>query len=107
MIKVFVMQTCPDCASVKELTENDPRFEVTDIGAHMRNLKQFLALRDTSPAFDGIRGRGPVGIPCFVLEDGSVTFSAEEAGITGNNGTPHPADHEAEGASCNIDGSGC
>lgn len=81
MIKIFVMKTCPDCTHVKKLAENDPRFEITDIGEHVRNLKQFITLRDSSPAFDDIRGRGTVGIPCFVLEDGRITFSPEEAGI--------------------------
>lgn len=75
MIKIFVMKTCPDCTHVKKLAENDPRFEITDIGEHVRNTKQFITLRDSSPAFDDIRGRGTVGIPCFVLEDGRITFS--------------------------------
>ena len=76
MIKVFVMQTCPDCASIKQQAQGDPRFQLIDIGEHVRNLKQFLALRDNCPAFNSVRQRGSVGIPCFVLEDGTITFSA-------------------------------
>ena len=72
MIKVFVMQTCPDCASIKQQAQGDTRFQIIDIGEHVRNLKQFLALRDTNPAFDKVRQRGSVGIPCFVLEDGTI-----------------------------------
>lgn len=105
MIKVFVMQTCPDCAGIKETVKDDPRFETIDIGAHVRNLKQFLALRDSSPAFDAVKRNGSVGIPCFVLEDGSVTFSPADAHL------PEPAaavpHDEAQGSSCSIDGSGC
>lgn len=97
MIKVFVMQTCPDCVAVKEQIKNDPRFELVDIGAHIKNLKQFLALRDNNPAFDDIKRNGYVGVPCFVLEDGSVTFSLEDVNLK-----------KAEtGNSCRIDGTGC
>ena len=52
MIKMFVMQTCPDCEYVEKQVEGDPRFEVIDIGKHVRNLKQFLDLRDSNHAFD-------------------------------------------------------
>ena len=46
------MQTCPDCEYVEKQVEGNPNFEVIDIGKHVRNLKQFLKLRDTNPAFD-------------------------------------------------------
>lgn len=97
MIKVFVMRTCPDCTSVKEQVKNDSRFELIDIGEHVRNLKQFLTLRDNNPAFDSIKSSGSIGIPCFVLEDGSVTFSPEDVHLS----------ETATGASCSIDGKGC
>lgn len=108
MIKVFVMQTCPDCASIKREAQGDTRFQIIDIGEHVRNLKQFLALRDTNPAFDSVRQRGSVGIPCFVLEDGSITFSQEEAFLALGNTSPLTDDGAMnEGASCSIDGKGC
>lgn len=97
MIKVFVMQTCPDCTAVKEQMKNDPHFELIDIGEHVRNLKQFLTLRDNNPAFDAVKQRGSIGIPCFVQEDGSVTFSLEDVNLK----------ETATGASCSIDGKGC
>lgn len=97
MIKIFVMQTCPDCTQVKEQVKNDPRFELIDIGEHVRNLKQFLALRDSHPAFEPVKRNGSVGIPCFVLENGSVTFEPEDVGITEID----------EGTACSIDGKGC
>ena len=74
-------------------------YEVIDIGRHVRNLKAFLSLRDLDPAFDEAKSVGAVGIPCFVLEDGTVTLNPEDAGLR-----PRPID---EGAACNIDGSGC
>ena len=52
MIKMYVMQTCPDCEYVEKQVEGNPNFEVIDIGKHVRNLKQFIKLRDSHPAFD-------------------------------------------------------
>lgn len=97
MIKVYVMQTCPDCTKVKELAKTDSRFEIIDIGEHVRNLKQFLTLRDNHPAFNAVKRKGTVGIPCFVMEDGSITFSLEKVKLP----------EIEEGSSCSLDGKGC
>lgn len=94
------METCPDCTAVKAQVKDDSRFEVIDIGKHVRNLKDFLRLRDKNAAFDVMKRVGAVGIPCFVLEDGTVTFKPEKAGVTMER-------QENDGATCNIDGSGC
>ena len=50
-------------------------------------------------AFDEAKKAGAAGIPCFVLEDGTVTLTPEEAGLHSR-----PIN---EGATCNLDGSGC
>lgn len=97
MVKVFVMKTCPDCTKIEEQVKNDSRFKLIDIGEHVRNLKHFLALRDHNPAFDSIKRNGSIGIPCFLLEDGSITFSEEEVDLSGSD----------TGASCRLDGKGC
>lgn len=52
MIKIYVMNTCPDCTDVKEQVKGNDKYEVVDIGEHVRNLKEFLRLRDKNPAFD-------------------------------------------------------
>lgn len=97
-IKMYVMQTCPDCTYVERQIKGDPRYEIIDIGEHVRNLKEFLRLRDGSPVFDDARKNGYAGIPCFVKEDGSVTLDPADLGLE-----PRPM----EGASCKLDGSGC
>ncbi len=97
MIKVFVMQTCPDCTQVKEQLSNDPRFELVDIGEHVRNLKQFLTLRDAHPAFERVKKLGNVGIPCFLMENGSVTFALKHVKFP----------EVKEGEACSLDGTGC
>lgn len=99
MIKIYVMNTCPDCEFVKQQAEGNANYEIIDIGQHARNLKAFLKLRDTSQALDRVRKAHTIGIPCFVLEDGTVTMKAEEAGLKSK-----PIE---EGAACSLDGSGC
>ncbi len=99
MIRIYGMATCPDCTYVEAQVEGNDNYEIIDIGRHVRDLKAFLRLRDTAPAFEGVRRRGIVGIPCFVLEDGTVTLVAEEAGLRSRP--------TGEGAACNLDGSGC
>ena len=73
MIKIYGMPTCPDCVAVDQQAQNDPRFEIIDLGSHVLHLKAFLKLRDTHPAFDAVKRHGGIGIPCFVKEDGTVT----------------------------------
>lgn len=97
MIKVFVMQSCPDCARVEKEIAQNPRFELIDIGQDVKNLKQFLALRDSDPIFASIKKQGSVGIPCFVKEDGTITFSPSDFQLF----------EAKEGASCSLDGKGC
>ena len=102
---VYVMSGCPDCTKVKELAKTDARFTLIDIGESPRNLKEFLRLRDTNPAFDRVKERGTIGIPCFVQEDGPIVFSLER--LTDFTVTHDEADDVPTGAACSLDGKGC
>ena len=95
MITVFVMSTCPDCTRIEAQIKDNPNYHIVDIGAHVRNLKAFLQLRDNDPTFSAARQMGFVGIPCFVLEDGPVTLSSLEAG---GGATPPPSPPAAQSA---------
>ena len=105
MLKVFGSPYCPDCVACKEILEkNHIPFEYVDITGSIRGLKQFLALRDHSEAYDEVKKEGYIGIPTLVLEDGTIRFDYEEwlkeekiskTGIV------------KSGQSCNIDGTGC
>ena len=99
MIKIYGMETCPDCTYVEEKIKGNAKYEVIDIGHHVQDLKAFLKLRDNNAVFDEAKKIGAAGIPCFVLEDGTVTLTPEDAGLKSR-----PI---GEGATCNIDGSGC
>lgn len=91
------MSTCPDCFEVKARLSGNPDFEIIDIGEHVRNLKTFIRLRDSSCAFDSVRADGSIGIPCFVAEDGQISFDTERYIPKGYS----------SGASCSLDGKGC
>ena len=52
MIKMYVMKTCPYCEYVEKQVENNDQFKIIDIGAHVKNLKEFLDLREHNSAFD-------------------------------------------------------
>ena len=91
------MSTCPDCFKVKSQLQDNPNFQLVDLGEHVHNLKEFIRLRDNNPVFDPITEKGYLGIPCFVLEDGTISFSTEEFLI----------DDKTDGPVCSIDGKGC
>lgn len=91
------MATCPDCTQVKAQLADNPNYQLTDIGEHVRHLKQFLALRDLHPAFDEAKAHGYIGIPCFVLENGEVRFSMDDIAL----------EAAPEGEACNLDGTVC
>ncbi len=81
MILVYSMGSCPDCIRVLEQIKGNPEFKVLEIGSHARILKQFLQLRDCSPVLEQARENGSIGIPCFILEDGSVTLNPKDVGL--------------------------
>lgn len=81
MITVYGMPTCPDCAYVAKQIRGRDDFRMVDIGGHVKDLKAFLRIRDAEPAFADAKENAYVGIPCFVLEDGTVTLSPEDVGL--------------------------
>ena len=132
MIKIYVMESCPDCTQAKQLYGENPDYEIIDIGKQARSLKEFLVLRDNHPAFAKVRERGTIGIPCFVKEDGTVIISMKHyeaslaEGTSGRRADEGPTEEEraeggraegtsmesgiedfAQGAACNLDGTGC
>lgn len=50
MIRIYGMSSCPDCQYVEEQVKGNNRYEVIDIGRHVRDLKAFLKLRDHEPS---------------------------------------------------------
>ena len=54
MIKIYGMDTCPDCVYVEEQVKGDDRYQVIDIGRHVKDLKAFLRRHGNT---DSRRGR--------------------------------------------------
>ena len=78
MITIYEMKTCPDCIALDKQLSDSERFRRVDIGEHVANMKEFIRLRDTNPAFDEAKREGFIGIPCFVKEDGTICFDISE-----------------------------
>ena len=69
----------------------------------MKELKEFIQLRDSSSIFQKAKDNGSLGIPTIIKEDGSITLDWES--IIKENG--HEVIHVSSGKACGIDGKGC
>jgi glutaredoxin-related protein len=103
MIKIYGSELCPDCRNFKKrLDQLGVGYEYIDINLNLRDLSDFLILRDSKPVFEQIRGTHTIGLPAFIREDGTVLLDWEaylkELG-------DEPAAEEGE--SCSIDKKGC
>ena len=78
MLKIYGSPMCKDCVICKEeLDKAGVAYVYMDITGNLLFLKKFLKLRETS-AFDPIREKGQIGIPCILREDDSFTFDWKE-----------------------------
>ena len=80
VITVYGTHTCPDCSFIEDQIKDNARFRFVDIGSHVKNLKAFMALRDSDSVFNSVKNKG-IGIPAFVHEDGTVTLIPEDVGL--------------------------
>ena len=79
MLKIYGSMLCPDCVQCrKALDEAGIFYEYLDFSEELKNLKEFLRLRDTDPAFEEVRREGRIGIPGLVKEDGAITLDWAE-----------------------------
>lgn len=78
MLKVYGSKMCPDCMAFKfNLDFYHIEYEYVDINESMKNLKEFLIIRDKNPLFLDVKENGYVGIPACVSEDGNITLDWE------------------------------
>lgn len=79
-VTVIGSHLCPDTLyALNRLSGAGAEVEFKNLSASLADLKVYLSLRESSPAYADIRENGGIGIPCFVLEDGAVTRSLDEA----------------------------
>lgn len=77
-MKIYGTDLCPDCLAAKKiLDEKNIPYDYVDVTKNIADLKAFLRLRDTSPAFDAVKKAGNIGVPAFISEDGAITFEVE------------------------------
>jgi glutaredoxin-related protein len=78
MLKIFGSPHCPDCVICKEdLDRAGVPYVYMDITGNLMFLKKFLKLREGT-AFDAIRAKGQIGIPCILRQDDTITFDWKE-----------------------------
>lgn len=79
MLKIYGHMQCPDCQKCREdLDRASVEYEYLDFAVSLRNLKEFLVLRDSSDLFVQVKEKGSIGIPCLVREDGSIALTWDE-----------------------------
>lgn len=76
---LYGSQHWPGCGPVKEfLDKNNFEYTYVDITESMKNLKEFIKIRDTHDAYKGIRGRAMVGIPMLKIGEEVILGLSEE-----------------------------
>lgn len=69
----------PGCGPVKEFLDKiNVEYTYIDITDSMKNLKDFIKIRDTHDAYKGIRGRAMVGIPMVKIGEEVILGPTEE-----------------------------
>ena len=80
MLKVYGTDICIDCRNYKAIQEKRGfEAEFVEITENTTLFKEFLAIRDTDPVFEGVREKHGIGVPLFVRDDGGKTSDINEA----------------------------
>lgn len=79
MLKIYGSMLCKDCVQCRDdLDKAGVAYTYLDFSQDLKNLKEFLALRDRFPVFDGAKENGAIGIPCIVDEEGTINLSWQQ-----------------------------
>lgn len=78
-VKMYGIKSCHDCVDAENLLkEKKIAYEYLDFANEALHLKSFIELRDKDPFFEEVRENGYIGIPCFIYEDGTMTFDIND-----------------------------
>lgn len=106
MLKIFGSDMCPDCRECKiNYDMNNIEYEYVDINKSLRDLKDFLKLRDSLPVFDHTKEINNIGIPAIVDEDGTVILDWKS--YLTKHDLPVLYKEGNQKTVCSIDGEGC
>ena len=76
MLKIYGSMLCKDCVQCREdLDKAGITYTYLDFSEDLIHLKEFLALRDKSPLFGGVKENGGIGIPCIVDDEGNISLN--------------------------------
>lgn len=76
---LYYAQTCPDTKPfIEKLNELGISYEEVEVMTSLKNLKQFLYVRDTYKEFDKIKGNMQIGIPCLVVSESECILEIEK-----------------------------
>ncbi len=71
---------CPDTLyTLIKLKDAGAQIDFMDIQSSFPALKEFLEKRENDPIYETVKAEGGIGIPLMIFEDGTETFSLEEA----------------------------
>ena len=74
-ITVIGSHLCPDTLlALCKLREAGIDVDFKNLSASLPDLKAYLSVRESDPLYEAVRKNGGIGIPAFVLEDGTVTL---------------------------------
>ena len=78
MLKIYGSMLCKDCVQCREdLERAGVAYTYLDFNEELKNLKEFLALRDSLDIFSPVKENGAIGIPCIVDDEGNITLNWE------------------------------
>lgn len=78
-VTVIGSHLCPDTLyALNKLCEAGAEVNFQDILSCHEYLLNYLDLREHSEVYAAIRGTRRIGVPCFRLEDGSLTLNLED-----------------------------
>ena len=67
-----------DITPLEKLVELEIGYEEVEILSSLKNLKQFLYVRDTYKLFEGIQGSMQIGIPCLVINEEDCILNIDD-----------------------------
>lgn len=78
-VTVVGSHLCPDTLyALNKLVEAGADIEFKNLSASLPDLKVYLNLRDNEAMYEKVKAGGGIGIPCFILEDGTKTLDLKD-----------------------------
>jgi len=80
MLIIYGTHFCPNTLfAIMKCKEAGITPAFKNIAGSLEVMKEFMVLRDKTPLFNSWKAEGRIGIPFYVLEDGTQTFDLQEA----------------------------